>query len=78
MSSTNPEFIGPCKYELGDTYAAFRVLLEEIGIVGWPFQFWDSEIYCRINKKLERLNKVRPNIYVVLDSSALVSCTKRM
>jgi hypothetical protein len=76
--STDPKCIGPCKCELGDTYAAFHALLEEIGVVDWPFQFRDSEINYRINKKLERLNKVRPNVYVVPDSSASLSCTKRM
>jgi hypothetical protein len=54
------------------------VLLEEIGIVDWPFQFWNSKINSRINKKLERLNKVLPNMYVILNSNALVSCTKNM
>jgi hypothetical protein len=76
--SVDPEFIGSCEYELGDTYVKFQVLLEEIGIVDWPFQFWNSKINSRINKKLERLNKVLPNMYVILNSNALVSCTKNM
>jgi hypothetical protein len=33
--SADLEYIGPCECELGDTYAAFRVLIEEIGIVNW-------------------------------------------
>lgn len=35
--SIDLEFIGSCEYELGETYATFQVLLEEIGIVDWPF-----------------------------------------
>ena len=35
----------------------------------WPFEFWNLEELCRINKKLERLNTIGKCVYVILVSS---------
>jgi hypothetical protein len=60
-----PEFeglIGCCK---GDTSRDLWLQLEFIGIIEWPFQFWNSNQMYRVKTKLERLNHIGDRIYVV-------------
>ena len=42
----------------------------------WPFEFWDLEELCRINKMLEDLNTIRKCVYVIPISSSK-GATKR-
>ena len=42
----------------GDRYAKLKSLFEGINIVDWPFQFLYVESGCRINCKLNNLNKL--------------------
>ena len=61
----DPEFIGPIDMEEGQSFALLRVKLEEVGVIEWPFQFWDASESCRIRPRLERLNTVQPTMYVI-------------
>lgn len=61
----DPEFIGPIDVEEGQSFALLRVKLEEVGVIEWPFQFWDASESCRIRPRLERLNTVQPTMYVI-------------
>jgi hypothetical protein len=56
-SNAIPQVIGPCECVEGDTHAKHIPLLEGIHIVHWPFQFFDVESKCRIDYKLEGLNR---------------------
>ena len=49
----------------GDTYAKLVPLLESIFVVNWPYQFFDIESRCIINYKLEGLNMVFSNVYIM-------------
>ena len=64
-SNANPKHTGPCKCVEGNTYAKLRPLLEGVHIVDWHFQFFNVGNRCRINYKLEGLNKVSLDVYVL-------------
>jgi hypothetical protein len=64
-SNASPKAIGPCECVDGYTYAKLRPLLEGIHIVDWPFEFFDVENRCRINYKLEGLNRLSLDVYVL-------------
>jgi hypothetical protein len=49
----------------GDTCADLHVRLEAAGILDWSFQFWNYDQKCRIKNKMERLNPIRNNVYVI-------------
>lgn len=47
------------------TYAALRSRLEENETLDWGFEFWDVEDKRRMRKKLERLNDISSDVYVI-------------
>jgi hypothetical protein len=54
--------IGCCE---GNTCANLRMRLEAAGVLDWSFQFWDYDQKCRIKNKMERLNPIGNNVYVI-------------
>jgi hypothetical protein len=63
--SSNPEYIGPCNCQEEESYNDLRLRLKSVGCIEWPFEFWDLEESCRINKKLEGLNTIGKCVYVI-------------
>ena len=60
-----PEFYSKVKVVVDETYASLRACLEEKQALEWPFQFWDNEERCRIRQKIEGLNDVLADVYVL-------------
>jgi hypothetical protein len=60
-----PELEGPMGCCEEDTCADLRVHLEAAGVLDWSFQFWDYDQKCRIKNKMERLNPIGNNMYVI-------------
>lgn len=48
-----------------ETLALLRVRLEIDEVLEWLFEFWDAEDQRRIRKKVERLNVVRGDVYII-------------
>jgi hypothetical protein len=71
------DLVGSIDCEATDSYHTFRKLLEDICIVDWPFLFWDFVNSCAVNPKLERVNKIRPNVYVLSSDHASNSAKRR-
>lgn len=47
------------KVKVGGLCFDWREQIEQVGVVDWPFQFWDMEDYCKTMKtKLEQLEIV--------------------
>ena len=60
-----PKFYSKVKVLADETYASLRLRLEEKQALEWPFQFWDKEDCCRIRQKMEGLNDVVADVYVL-------------
>jgi hypothetical protein len=60
-----PELEGPMGCCKGDTCVDLRVRLEASRVLDWSFQFWDYDQKCRIKNKMERLNPIGNNVYVI-------------
>jgi hypothetical protein len=77
-STVDLEFVGFVDCEATDSYMQFRRLLENISIVDWPFLFWDNVNHCTINSKLELVNKVRIDVFVIAnEESGGLGCKHR-
>jgi hypothetical protein len=63
--ASTPELEGPMGCCEGDTCADLRMRLEAAGVLDWLFQFWDYDQKCRIKNKIERLNPIGNNLYVI-------------
>jgi hypothetical protein len=63
--SVVPQYFSKVKVLEEETYASLRVRLEEKSTLEWPFQFWDNEDRCRIWQKMEGLNDVVSDVYVL-------------
>ena len=59
------EFYSKVKVLLDETYASLRICLEEKQALEWPFEFWDNKEHCRIRLKMEGLNNVLADVYVL-------------
>jgi hypothetical protein len=70
------DLVGSIDCEATNLYYTFWKLLEEISIVKGPFVFWDTINHYVVNPKLERVNKVRRDVYV-LPSEQLNNSVKR-
>jgi hypothetical protein len=68
-ASSDLEYIGLYSCQEEESYKGLRLCLESVGCVEWPFEFWDLEELCRINKKLEGLNTIGKCVYVIPISS---------
>ena len=54
--------------------------LEEKVVLDWPFEFWDNKERCRIRQKMEVLNDVVSDVYVlskVVEVEGQESCKHR-
>jgi hypothetical protein len=60
-----PQYYGKLKVFEEETYASLRVRLEEKLALEWPFEFWDHDDNCRIHEKMEGLNDVVGDVYVL-------------
>ena len=74
---SSPEKIGPIIAKEGESYANLRIRLEDADVVDWPFLFWDVEDKVKINMKLEKLNTILPEMYVIPMESEDVDVYKR-
>ena len=60
-----PEVFDKVKALGEETLASLRVRLESEEVLDWPFDFWDVEDGRRIRRKVERLNEVAEDVYVI-------------
>ena len=60
-----PELWDKVSAEVKETLANFRLRLEREEVLDWKFDFWDVEDQRRMRKKVERLNDVCANVYVI-------------
>ncbi len=60
-----PEIFDKVKQEGAETLASLRVRLETEEVLDWEFDYWDVEDKRRIRKKVERLNDVEGDVYVI-------------
>jgi hypothetical protein len=72
-----PELEGPMGCCEGDTCVDLRVRLEVAGVLDWSFQFWDYDKNCPIKNKMERLNPIENNVYVIRCSNVGSELGKR-
>jgi hypothetical protein len=72
-----PELEGSMGCCEGDTCADLRARLEAAGVLDWSFQFWDYDQNCRIKNKMERLNPIGNNVYVIRCSDVGTELGKR-
>ena len=63
--SSAPELFDKVSADVKETLASFRLLLETEEVLDWEFNFWDVEDKRRMKKKVERLNDVSANVYVI-------------
>jgi hypothetical protein len=63
--ASTPELEGPMGCCEGDTCVDLHVRLEAAGVLDWSFQFWNYDQKCRIKNKMERLNPIGNNVYVI-------------
>jgi hypothetical protein len=62
---TKADLVGSINCEATNLYHNFRKLLEEISIVKFPFVFWNIMNHCVVNPKLEQVNKVQRDMYML-------------
>lgn len=60
-----PELFGPLHVGDVESFAQLRGTLEAEQVLEFSFDFWDVEDCCRINARLERLNKIQGDVYVI-------------
>lgn len=72
-----PEIFDKVKQEGAETLASLRVRLETEEVLDWEFDYWDVEDKRRIRKKVERLNDVEGDVYVIRSQGANEDPLKR-
>jgi hypothetical protein len=60
-----PEYISPIPAKIDDTYASFRVFLEEEGLIEFSFDFWMIEDKKRMLQKSEKWNSIAAQVHVI-------------
>lgn len=71
-----PQYYNKLEIFEEETYASLRVCLEEKLVLEWPFEFWDNDSKCRIWQKMESLNGVVGDVYVLLQESEVDGAPK--
>jgi len=71
------DFFGKLKVGDGKSFASLRERLETANILDWPFEFWDVEDACWILKRIEALNDIQEDMYVIPLDSANPQTIKR-
>ena len=72
-----PELFDKVKQEGAQTLASLRLRLETEEVLDWDFEFWDVDDKRRIRKKVERLNDVSGDVYVICTTSPESDVAKR-
>lgn len=72
-----PTLFGPLRVGDVESFAQLRGTLEAEQVLEFSFDFWDVEDCCRINLRLERLNKIQGDVYVIQSATENVSNAKR-
>jgi hypothetical protein len=67
-----PEYISPLPAKIDDTYASFRVFLEEEGLIEFSFNFWMIEDKKRMLQKFEKWNSIAAQVHVIWAIAAQV------
>jgi hypothetical protein len=60
-----PEYISPLPAKIDDTYASFRVFLEEEGLIEFSFDFWMIEDKKQMLQKFEKWNSIAMQVHVI-------------
>ena len=60
-----PEYINPLPAKIDNTYASFRVFLEEEGLIEFSFDFWMIEDKKRMLQKFEKRNSIAVQVHVI-------------
>ena len=66
----DPQFVGSIDCQATDLCMQFQRLLEDISIVDWLFFFWYNKNHCSINPKLEQVNKVWIDVFVIANKES--------
>ena len=48
-----------------ESLSSLRMRLEEVGVVDFPFEFWDHDDKVRIRWKMEKVNTAQIDVYVI-------------
>jgi hypothetical protein len=60
-----PEYISPLPAKIDDTYASFRVFLEEEDLREFSFDFWMIEDKKQMLQKFEKWNSIAVQVHVI-------------
>lgn len=72
-----PTYYSKVKVVQDETFDSLRARLEGKGALEWDFDFWDMEESCRIRRKMEGLNDVGSDVYLVRAEAPRVDSSKR-
>jgi hypothetical protein len=61
----SPDYIGLVKSLEDECFRDLRVHLEGVGIVEWPFDFWDIEEHSRIKRRAKGVSPIEHSVYVI-------------
>jgi hypothetical protein len=66
QEDSKPEYISPLPAKIDDTYASFRVFLEEEGLIlEFSFDFWMIEDKKRMLQKFEKWNSIAAQVHAI-------------
>ena len=72
-----PEYVSPLIAAKEDTYATFRVFLENEELLDFAFDFWIAKEKKRMPQRFEKFNLVGAEIFVICKSSGTPEVSKR-
>jgi hypothetical protein len=79
LASENATPVFTCKVDVLGTeqYDARKVRLEELGVVEWPFDFWDVEAIFQTKNQLDGMIIIDLVVYLIPSLFAVVGSRKR-
>ena len=72
-----PQYYSKMKVFLGGNVCLTQGLFDKESRLEWPFEFWDNDDKCRIRQKMEGLNTVVGDVYVLPQMSEVEGAPKR-
>jgi hypothetical protein len=72
-----PEYVSPLSTAPDDTYATFRVFLENEGLIDFGFDFWIAEDQKRMLPRFKKFNPIGGEVFVICKSTSTHDLSKR-
>jgi hypothetical protein len=72
-----PEYVSPLSAALDDTYATFRIFMENEGLIDFGFDFWVAEDQKRMLPRFEKFNPIGGEVFVISKSTSTHDLSKR-